>query len=268
MRQKSFIIAIFVTLFIIGTVAGVARAAYIAQQPADNLTQLKQDLVARDAQYAQTITEANTRLMQANEALQKMQQQLDAQQAYIAQLGAQPVVQAVAPASASQNAAAAASAPQAAISTDQASQIALTAANNWAALAGSKPDMVDYQGKAAYEVKLDNGGSMYIDSQDGSLLFNSLTDSSKSVITEDEASKAAVTYLKGGGVFKVQRSVYNGQPAYKVIFDVGHRIYVSLGGNILDVELYTIVASGGGGGSAPSAPASSHHEDGGGGGDD
>ena len=268
MRQKSFIISILLTLFILGIVAGVARAAYIAQQPpADEVAQLKQTLAAHDAQYQQAITEANNRLEQANQALQQMQQQIDTQQAYIAQVSsAQPVV----PASTSvQQTAPQSAAPQAAVSVEQAVKIGLTAANNWASIENTQPELVDYQGKAAYEVKFSNGGNAYIDSQDGSLLYNSLTGSAKEVITEDQAAKAAQTYLKGGGVFKVQRAQYNGQPAYRVIFDVGHRIYVGLGGDILYVELYSVVASsggggGGGGGSSP-APAPAHHDDGGGG---
>ena len=47
MRQKSFNISIFVTLFILGIVAGVACAAYIARQPpSDEAAQLKQTLPA------------------------------------------------------------------------------------------------------------------------------------------------------------------------------------------------------------------------------
>jgi hypothetical protein len=262
MRQKSFIISIFVTLFILGIVAGVARAAYFAQQPpADEAAQLKQTLSVREAQYKQTISEANTRLEQANQALQQMQQQLDTQQTYVSQPAAADTVP---------QEAVSAAAPQSAVSSEKASEIALTAANNWAELdSKSQTELVDYQGKGAYEVKLSDGGNMYIDSQDGSLLFNSLTGSDKTVITEDQAAKAAQAYLKGGGVFSVQRSLYNGKPAYRVLFDVGHRIYVGLGGDILYVELHQLVASsGGGGGGGASAPAPSHHEDDEGGGDD
>ena len=273
MRQKSFIISIIATLFVLGIVAGVARAAYMAQQPpVEDAAQLKQTLTAREALYQQTITEANTRLEQANLALQQMQQQVDAQQSQIAQASIQSAVPA---------AAAPQAATQTAVSGQQAAQTALAAANNWAAPDSSQPELVDYQGSTAFEVKLAGGGNMVIDSQSGSLLYNSLTGSAKAVISEDQAAKAAQTYLKGGGVFKVLRSQYNGQPAYRVIFDVGHRIYVSLGGDILYVELYSLqVNSGGGGGgggggassqpaaAAPPPAAPSHHEDDGGSGDD
>jgi hypothetical protein len=261
MRQKTFLISIFVTLFVLGIVAGVARAAYIIQQPpTDETAQLKQTLAARDAQYQQTFDEASSRLQQANQVIQQMQKQMDSQQAIINQISAQPA--------APQVVSAAAVEPSGAVSSQQASQVALTAANKWAELADSKPELVDYQGKTAYEVKLTNGGTIYIDSQDSSILYNSLTGSAKLVISEDQAAKDAQAYLKGGGVFTVQRALYNGQSAYRVIFDVGHRIYVGLGGDILSVELYTLQANsgGGGGGSAP-APAASHHEDDGGGDD-
>jgi len=264
MRQKSFIVAIFVTLFILGIVAGVARAAYFAQQPpTDEAAQIKQTMIAHDAQYSQTITEANTRLEQANQALQQMQQQLDSQ-AYIAQVAAQPTSAPV-----SMNAAA----PQPGVSSDEVTKTAIEATRGWVELDKSQPELVDYQGSAAYEVKLADGGSMYFDSQNGSLLYNSLTGSDKGVITEDQAAKAAQAYLKGGGVFKTVRATYNSKPAYKVIFDVGHRIYVGLGGDILDVSIFSVQVNYGGGGGhnappAPAAPAAPSHQEHEGGGND
>lgn len=255
MRQKSFFISIIMTLFILGVTAGIVRAvntlsAPIPEAATAQAAPLGQTFLEREAQYNQTITEANQRLEKANQALQQMQTQLTTQQA-----AAQPST------FASGN-----PAPDSPVTVEKASQIALTATNGWADLLPEISELVDYQGKAAYQIKLSNGGSIFVDHQNGEVVFNTLTNSAKNVITEDDASKAAVTYLKGGGVFKVERTVFNEQPAYRVIFDVGHRIYVSLGGDILYVELYKIVASGGGGGGgggSTAAPRSheSEHED-------
>jgi uncharacterized membrane protein YkoI len=252
MRQKSFIISIFVTLFILGVVAGIARATYIVQHsPSYESPQMKLTLAARDAQYNQTITDANNRIEQANLILQQIQQKLEAQQANIAQSASQPVVPAAAPTPAQPDVSA--STPQTGVSSNDATKIALDAAKDWITLADGNPDKVDYQGKAAYEVKFAyDAGTMYIDALDGSVLYDSLTDSSNGVITEDQASKAAMDYMKSGSVSTVQRTLFNGKPAYRVIFNTGHHIYVGVGGDILFVEIHSVVVnyvSGGGGGS-------------------
>ena len=250
-RQKALFLSTVMTFFIIGIIAGVVRASSSnvppTPTPVIETSNTTQEISARDAQINQTIAEANQRLENANQTIQQLQEQLVQQQSLLE--------------NSQQNGNAANASSATEITPEEALQIAQTAANGWAHPISETPELVNYQEQDAYEIKFLEGGNIYINATNGEVLYNSLTGTAGNVISEQDALNIAVNYLKGGGVYRVDRTEFNGQPAYRVIFDVGHRIYVSLGGDILYVELYKVVASSGGGSGAPAA-APSHHEEG------
>ncbi|MCE1254361.1 MAG: PepSY domain-containing protein [Anaerolineae bacterium] len=255
-RQKALFLSTVITFFVIGIIAGIVRAASVNSNPAPTPTVVvatsnSDNSLSQEAQFNQTINEANQRLEKANQVIEQLQSQLIQQQNQ-----AQNTASVNSDSKDTNN-------TGSVLTPARAVQIAQEAASGWAHPIDIQPELVNYQDHNAFEVKYFEGGSIYIDENNGDVLFNSLTGSSKFAINDEDAKNTAIHYLKGGGVFRVDRSTFNGLPAYKVIFDVGHRIYVSLGGDILYVELYKVVASSGesgGGGGAPSG-GSSHHEE-------
>jgi TolA-binding protein len=266
MRQKALFISIVMTLFVLGIVAGVARAAFTRSDPAplinNEKTAMEQTLQQREADYSQNIAEANQRIKKANQTIRQMQTRINEQETFIQSIKV----------SQAQTVPTSGPEPATSLPLEKILSTAEAATQGWVEILAAQPEQVEYQGKNAYEVKLANGGSIYIASSTGEVLYNSLTGSAKNVISPDDAKNAAIAYLKGGGVFRVDASQYNGQPAYRVIFDVGHRIYVGLNGDILYVELYKMIASsgggGGGGGGGGSRGGEDHGDDHGGGDDD
>ena len=148
----------------------------------------------RDAAYQQRIDQANQQLQQANQQLQQAyekQRELAAQlnQAYQrqqqlasalktahqrqAQAPAQPQQAAVEPEPAQPptqpTLPPAPPAPTYAVSADQAAAIALAAAPG--ATLARQPELVSFQGAAAYEVALDQG-MVYVDANTGQILYN------------------------------------------------------------------------------------------------
>jgi len=150
-----------------------------------------QALIAQhDQSYQQLIREANQRLQRTNGQLEQSyqkQQELAAQlnQAYRQQAAtqheaaaqprvqAQPRTQIQAPpaptAAPTPPAPPAPPAPTYAISPDMAATIALNAAPG--ATLTRQPELVDFQGTAAYEVSLDRG-MVYVDANSGQVLYN------------------------------------------------------------------------------------------------
>jgi hypothetical protein len=251
MRQKTLVVSIVMLFFVLGMVAGVVRAVFTRPAPTPQKTSGEQTFQPRADGYNESIAEANQRIEKANQIIRQMQNKINEQETFIQSIKTSPSEAAPTPIPAQMTA----------LSLEKIYSVAAAATQGWANIQTSQPEQVEYQGKSAYEVALSNGGNMYIDSSSGEVLYNSLTGSAKNVITAEEAKNAAITYLKGGGVFRVDPSLYNGQPAYRVIFDVGHRIYVGLNGDILYVELYKVVASSSGGGGGGGSRGGDDHGD-------
>jgi uncharacterized membrane protein YkoI len=127
-----------------------------------------QTLLDREAAYEQALQQANAQLQQAYQDQQRLADQVQALQ-----------TQAQAPATTAPAAAATAvepptppadsPAPTYALSPQQAAMVALRAAPG--ATLTTAPDMVDFQGQTAYEVRLTRG-TVYVDANSGQVLYN------------------------------------------------------------------------------------------------
>jgi uncharacterized membrane protein YkoI len=160
-QRTALIISAVLAAFVLVLVGGVAARAVqpetaaatpaTVSDPADTIAILQQ----REAAYRNLIDQANARLQEANARLQQVNQQ-QSQAGQVAQTQ-------------TRSAAASAVAPTYAVSSNQAASIAL------AAVPGAKltraPELVLFQGKAAYEVVLDRG-KVYVDANSGQVLYN------------------------------------------------------------------------------------------------
>ncbi len=163
----------------------------------------------REQAYQQTIDESNHRLAEANQKLAQANQQL-AQQA------------------ASNNASAAQ--PSTALSAEQAQTIALNMAPR--AKVTKAPELVSYQGTAAYEVILDLG-AVYVDAQSGAILASSVAsnvpnvetnNAASNMLSEAQAIQIATSYRGGGQVSSI--AITPDGIAYELIFSDGTAVYV------------------------------------------
>ncbi len=176
MKQRTAIlIAAVVTAFLLVTAGGILARVTLATNSADPVAeaataspaaqltatldpQVEALIQAREAQYQEQLAAANARLQEAY-----AQQQAIASQLAQAQAVSQP-----------QAAAAQAAAPTTgyAISPEQAVSVALSAAPG--NTAQTAPQLVSFQGIAAYEVAL-SGGLVYVDANSGAILYNAAT---------------------------------------------------------------------------------------------
>jgi uncharacterized membrane protein YkoI len=148
------------------TAAATMAAPTEVPTPVDPLADpaVQQALQAREAQYQELIAQANAQLEQAYQK----QQELAKAQAQAAAVAAQYA----AAARAAQAQAAVAAAPASAnypVAPDIAAAIALNNAPGAVLLA--TPELVDFQGVVAYEVRLDRG-LVYVDANNGQVLYN------------------------------------------------------------------------------------------------
>ncbi len=123
-----------------------------------------------------------------------------------------------------------------AITADQAARVALSAALPNSALA-SQPELVDFSGVMAYEVKLTDGSTLYVDAQTGALLYNSLTGTANPVVTADNALLAASTYLNNYDVYAYGLTIYQNQPVYAVLFNNSAQVLVDMRGQVVYVQM-------------------------------
>lgn len=163
----------------------------------------------REQAYQQTIDEANRRLAQANQQLEQAKQEI-AQQA------------------ASSNTSTAASSSS--LSAKQAQTIALNLAPG--AKVTKTPELVSYQGTAAYEVILDRG-AMYVDAQSGAILASNVVNNvpnvetnstSTDMISPEQAAKIATNYRGSGNVSHI--GITPDGIAYEIGFSDGAVLYV------------------------------------------
>lgn len=133
-------------------------------------------------------------------------------------------------------------APTYTVTADQASQIGLASAGSGETLA-SQPELVLYDGTPAYEVKLSDGTTLYVDAQTGTLLFNSLTGNNQPVISDLDAIQAASVYMNSTQVVAFARSVYSTQPVFDVSFQNGSHVFVSMTGSIVAANIVKVVSN-------------------------
>jgi len=248
MKIQSILISAGITVAILGVVGGVVRASS-SMEETTKVKELEMMIDAREQVYTQAIADANnqvslaindanSRIDTANKTIQEVEQQKKNVEAQLAAIPT-PLPGGV----------------------SQADALALALQSTGILPAGvtAEVELVQYDGKPSYEVKLGDGTNLYIDALNGTILYNSLVGGAGNVITADQASALAMQYFPYGVVLKVEREDYNGQPAYKVTFQNGSEAYVSLGGTVLAVtQVQTNSYSvGGGGGSSASTSTSS-----------
>ena len=199
MNAKAGFFAIFLTVFTLGLIGGVAKAAMNFNQSANPTS----------TQAAQVV-------------------QADYQVPTAAQPTDVPPTQ---------------PAPtQAPIPAEQASQAALQAAGDGETMA-AVPELVMFNGAEAYEVKLQDGNTLYIGAFDGKLMYNSITSSDKPVVTSEQALIIAADYINYYQPVSIALQDYNGKLAYFIRFWNGANVYVDRAGNILAIQYVQYTSS-------------------------
>jgi hypothetical protein len=217
MKKTVLMISIFLTIFVLGIVAAVGKVVADSRQPVASTEEVQQLMAQRDAEYSQLIDQANQRLQEANQTIDTLNNQIQA---------VQPTGTAM----------------SGYVQLQDATNTAMAAVGDGESLA-KIPDLVDYQGSAAYEVTMADGAVVYVDAMNGSLLYNSLTGDASPVITPDQAAEAAIAYMKGGKVFSVERTVFKDVPMYKVVFTTAATAYVDMRGQVAYVKLINVAAN-------------------------
>ncbi len=248
-QNTTLLLSLGITVFILVVIAGVMNPQIVlgksnaADQQAVVDQQVQQALAEREAAYNQLLSEANQRLEEANQQIETMSQQVQQVQAAPEQQ-AQPV------------------GPQY-IPVEAAQQAALAVAQDASLV--KAPELVDFEGKVAYEVGFDKG-NVYVDADSGEVLMNGTAPQQPHEITQEEAVKIAQDYMGLTDIYLVDMVTINGQQLWRVIFNAGHFVYMDTTGQITIVQMYnpnannTAQASysgsdnGGGGGGG-------HHED-------
>jgi hypothetical protein len=239
--SKILLISVFITATIL-VVVGVVTTTLMVNDKASE-TQIKYDQLLqqasqtqadydqlvdqanqREAQYQQLVQEANQKLEKANNDLLAMQSQLKQVQQ---QQSGQPQVQ---------KADTIATSPVAnpsvtAISPEAAGQLAQQVAD-----AGQKllkqPELVDFQGKTAYEALFEKG-SIYVDAQDGTILFNATVPLK---INADQAAQIVEDYMNYKNVLQVDLIHMGTQALFRVILKNGYIAYVDMTGQITHIN--------------------------------
>jgi hypothetical protein len=148
---------------------------------------------------------------------------------------------------------------QSAIPVEQASLLALQAAGDDARVI-AQPELVVFNGEAAFEVKLEDGNVVYIGAYDGTLKYNSITESNKPAVTSEGALIIAADYIDYYQPVSIALKDYNGKESYFIRFWNGANVFVDRAGVILAVQYIQYTnnnASGTSSSSGTSNPSSS-----------
>jgi len=216
MKKLPLLLSLVITAIVLGTIGTVVKASNtvkVNQQVAD----LEQTLLEQQQAYEQMVTEANSRIEQANALLSGTQKSSTSD--------------ALLP-------------PEEKLKLEDAISLALIATDNSPDQVSGHAELVEYDGKQSFEVKLADGSVVYIDAENGEILYNSLTGDSSSVIGEDQALIAAVKYMQGGKVVSVEKTKLDTTPVFLVTFESGDKVYINLGGEVLSLIKYQPVYTG------------------------
>ncbi len=248
-QNTTLLLSLGITVFVLVIIAGVMNPQIVLGKSSANDQQaavdqqVQQALAEREAAYNQLLMEANQRLEAANQQIETMSQEVQqVQAAQEQQSQAQPSGSQYIPVEAAQQAA------QAVVQ-----DASLTKA----------PELVDFEGKVAYEVGFDKG-NVYVDASSGEVLMNGTVAEPPHEVTKEEAIKIAQDYMGLTDIYLADMVTISGQQLWRVIFNAGHFVYMDKTGQITIVQMYnpsvnpdTAQASysGGGGGGG------GHHED-------
>jgi uncharacterized membrane protein YkoI len=232
------IISFFLTAFTLVVGVGVVNAATALQQAkqveatqaavTSNEEILIQQMNEREAAYQQLITEANARIETLNNELVSVNDQnteTEVQQINI-------------------------------LGPDEAADIALKTVNGEDALT-KLPELVNYEGRQAYEVKMTNG-VLYLDAETGQVLLNTVPQR----IDEIQAAEIAGAYLGGMDprYAVVTRTILNGTEIYKVVFN-NYTVYVNPFGEVVSAQVYRYVSDDNSNTASSSSSYDDHHDD-------
>jgi uncharacterized membrane protein YkoI len=210
MKNKLFLaISAFIAVFIITIGIGVITKVNAKNSLNDTVPTLDATAFAqREQAYQQIISQANQEIEQANQQIATLAGQN--QQSPTAQ----------------------------SISTYLYSpeQAALIAQQTSGAAPSALPELVNFNGTAAYEAVYANG-KIYIDANTGSVLFNGLQVQQTQYITSEQALYIAVNYLPGSTPVTMYGSTFNGVNVYVVGFSDGQSVYVDTTGTIVAVQM-------------------------------
>jgi uncharacterized membrane protein YkoI len=209
------VVSFFLTAFVLVVGVSVVNASgkqNVAAAPVQD-SALLQQMSEREAAYQSLIADANTRIQTLNQEVLTLS-------------SGTPIV----------DAQASAAPAQAALAPEQAAQIALTEVNNEDSLI-QLPELVDYQGAPAYEVRMTKG-LLYIDATNGSVLFNSVPKQ----IDGTRAAEIAGEYLGGMdpryAIVKVTQ--LNGSPIFEVNLN-NYLVYIDPYGQIIKAQVIQYV---------------------------
>lgn len=123
------------------------------------------------------------------------------------------------------------------VTAQEAVEIAQKAAVN-AKVLSPDPELVNFEGKAAYEVKFTQG-AIYISYSTGEILMNGTASLTPQEINIDQAVEIARNYLGLQDVYQSDIVTINGQQLFRTIFNAGHFVYVDHFGQIIYVQMYS-----------------------------
>jgi uncharacterized membrane protein YkoI len=221
--KPAFFISAALSVFILALVAGVvaytaqpaAPSAEIVAQPLVGYSEaeINQLLAVQESAYTQVVEAANQQLSEAQSVIDSMQ---------------------ASPADAN---------PSTSVSASSALEMAI-AVSNGSTNTGAA-ELVNFEGATAFEVPF-AAGNIYVDAQSGSILHNGTIVIVPADISPERAAQLASAYMGKNDVFKVVAMQLNNEDVYRVKFDNGDAVFVSLKGDLLLVRLAATAQTAGG----------------------
>lgn len=160
----------------------------------------------REQQYQQLIADANTKISLANQQIEDLANQISTLSD---------------------------STPSDYVFT--AEQAAVLAENIAGAAPMGLPELVNFNGTAAYEAIFENG-KVYVDANKGSILFNGLQ-AKTTEISPEQAVNLASRYLNRSDVVSIDVTSFQGVNVYVVGFSDGTLVYVNITGQIVAIQM-------------------------------
>jgi uncharacterized membrane protein YkoI len=239
--SKVFLVSIFLTAIILVVIGGLVSNVFAAKKPVEQppTSAEIQAYKDREAAYNQLVEQANQQLEKANQELKTLHEKATVQP--------QPVVNQLPE-------------PSVAVSVEKASEIAGQVAAT-GQTETRKPELVDFEGKTAYEIPFANG-SIYVDAQSGTVLFNGTIPQEVSL---DMATKIAEDFLKNSDIVLADEITFRGAQIYRVIFKNSSIVYLDKTGQITYIIRNSMATSlqnhdNGGDGGNPPPPSEHEHE--------
>jgi Peptidase propeptide and YPEB domain. len=210
MKSKvTLLVSVFLSASILTLIGGILTMSGNQQKAQANAsaTQASSQQSTQNATYQGLLDQANQTISQANAEIVSLQNQIQQQSTSTATSTPYPVL------------------------ADQASAIASNATGE---VVVNIPRLVNYNGKAAYEVTFSNG-KVYVDASSGSILYNGIAVVKN--VTGEQAAQIAINYTGNTSVAGIAYGTYNGSLAYQITFQNGELVYVDVHGTVLAIQV-------------------------------